>query len=175
MSTRPRVLLIGYGNPGRLDDGLGPALAAALEECGIEGFTLDSNYQLSVEDAAEVAAHDAVIFADAALVGPEPFYFSPIEPVPALSFSSHSVEPAALMALAQELFGAHARGYALGIRGYDFNEFGEKLSPKARKNLDAALEFVLGLSETGDFEGAVKRYFWSPEEGPKRLLSREGP
>ena len=25
------VLLLGYGNPGRLDDGLGPALAAQVE------------------------------------------------------------------------------------------------------------------------------------------------
>ena len=32
MIAAPRnVLLIGFGNPGRLDDGLGPALAAEIE------------------------------------------------------------------------------------------------------------------------------------------------
>ena len=47
-----KVLLIGYGNPGRLDDGLGPALAAAVEKLAIPGVTVDADYQLNVEDAA---------------------------------------------------------------------------------------------------------------------------
>jgi hydrogenase maturation protease len=31
-SPSPRVLVIGYGNPGRQDDGLGPAAAAEIEK-----------------------------------------------------------------------------------------------------------------------------------------------
>ena len=70
-----KVLVIGYGNPGRLDDGLGPALAAAIESAAPAGVTVDADYQLTVEDAAAVAEHDVVVFADAAVDGPEPFYF----------------------------------------------------------------------------------------------------
>ena len=31
MNCHPKIVVIGYGNPGRLDDGLGPALAEAKE------------------------------------------------------------------------------------------------------------------------------------------------
>ncbi len=141
-----RVLVIGYGNPGRLDDGLGPALAAALERLDLPGVTVDADYQLTVEDAAAVAAHDVVVFADAAVGGPEPFSFERLEPSAALSFSSHSVPPAAVLAMARDLFDAGTAGYMLGIRGYEFNEFGERLSKRARANLDAALEFLVPLA-----------------------------
>lgn len=148
-----QVLLIGYGNPGRLDDGLGPALAERLEKKKLAGVDVDANYQLSVEDASEVAKHEVVIFADASVSGEEPFYFEPVVPKPAVSFSSHSVEPQALMALAQELFGSLAKGYILGIRGYDFNEFGERLSDAAKKNLEKAVEFIENKIKTQDFDG----------------------
>ncbi len=146
-----RVLLIGYGNPGRLDDGLGPALAAAVEKLAIPGVKVDAAYQLSVEDAAAVAEHDVVIFADADVAGPEPFWFRRIEPGPTWSFSTHSVEPAAVLGLARQMFSARTEGYILGIRGYDFNEFGERLSDRARANLDAAVAFIEPMLRSGSF------------------------
>lgn len=149
------VLVIGFGNPGRIDDGLGPAVIEALEKVAIEGVDLDADYQLIVEDAAEVAAHKVVIFADAAETGPEPFYFRPVEPKRELGFSSHGCEPGQVMALAQELFQAKTKGYILGIRGYEFNEFREALSDKARANLAAATEFLVRVLRDRDFEAAV--------------------
>ena len=137
-----KVLLIGYGNPGRLDDGLGPALADAVSRLDIPDVTVDADYQLTVEDAGAVAEHDVAIFADASVSGPEPFSFQPIEPKPAMSFTSHSVAPEAVLGLAHGLFGATTRGYVLGVRGYAFNEFGEKLSDRARANLASAVTFV---------------------------------
>ncbi|MDT8323211.1 MAG: hydrogenase maturation protease [Bacteroidota bacterium] len=142
MDSTRRILLIGYGNPGRLDDGLGPALAAAVEKLAPAGVTVDSDYQLTVEDASDVAAHDIVIFADASTSGTEPYYVEAVEAKAALSFSSHSVEPAVLLHLAQTLFEAKTRGYILGIRGYEFNEFGEGLSEPAAQNLEKALQFI---------------------------------
>jgi len=139
----PKFLLIGYGNPGRLDDGLGPALAEAIESLDLPGVTVDSDYQLTVEDAATVAEHDVVIFADATIEGDQPYFFKPIVPKATLSFTSHSVEPDALMALAIELFEANAKGYALGIRGYEFDEFEESLTPQARENLQKAIQFIV--------------------------------
>jgi hydrogenase maturation protease len=32
MTARRRVLVLGYGNPGRQDDGLGPAAVAEIEK-----------------------------------------------------------------------------------------------------------------------------------------------
>jgi hydrogenase maturation protease len=174
MTGRPRVLLIGYGNPGRRDDGLGPALAEAVERLGVPGVTVDSDYQLTVEDAAAVAEHDVVIFADADTSGPEPYSFRRIEPRSAMSFTSHSVQPAALMGLARDLFGARTEGYLLGIRGYAFNTFEESLSDRARANLEAARAFIHrvliegSLSEAADSDGSalVVPAASAPEERP---------
>lgn len=137
-----KVLLIGFGNPGRRDDGLGPRLAEALEAAGVEGLDVDSDYQLTVEDAEAVSHYDVVVFADASVNGPEPFDFRAIEPGGAPGFSSHSVEPEEVLMLAKTLFGKTPRAYVLGIRGYAFNEFGEGLSEKAGENLQAAVEFA---------------------------------
>jgi len=152
-----KVLLIGYGNPGRLDDGLGPVLAEAIEKLNIPDITVDAAYQLSVEDASAVAEHEVVIFADADVSGPEPFGFKQIEPKQALSFSSHSVEPEVLLDLAHRLFKASTKGYVLGIRGYCFNEFSEVLSDKAKANLTAAIAFTESLLRDRCFGDAVSK------------------
>jgi len=151
----PKVLVIGYGNPGRLDDGLGPALAAALEKLGLPGVTVEADYQLVVEDAGAIAEHDVVVFADASLSGPEPFSFCRIEPKTDSNFSSHLLEPEGALALAQTLFSASTEGYVLGIRGYEFDEFGESLSDKARANLASAVEFLENVLRKGCFREAA--------------------
>jgi len=139
------VLLIGYGNPGRMDDGLGPALAAEIEALALPDVTVEANYQLTVEDAELVARHRVVIFADAAVAGPEPFAVGRVAPAGTMSFSTHSVAPEAVGALAKDLFKAEAVGYTLAIRGYEFNEFRERLSDKAGANLAEAGAFVTRL------------------------------
>jgi len=64
-----QILIYGFGNPGREDDGLGIELARRLEDwskkSGLPGITFDSNYQLNIEDAEVISEKDLVIFADA--------------------------------------------------------------------------------------------------------------
>jgi hydrogenase maturation protease len=136
------VLLIGYGNPGRLDDGLGPALAAVVRQMQLDRVTVESCYQLMVEHAEQAAHFDVVVFADAAVEGPEPFRWEQLTPRLDAAFSTHHVAPATILGIAQQLFQASPVGYLLGIRGYDFDEFGERLSPRAGANLRAAADFV---------------------------------
>jgi len=137
-----RVLLIGYGNPARGDDGLGPALAAAVARLEMAGVTVESDYQLHVEHAADAAEHDVVIFADAEMGRDAPFSFRRLEPNPELSFTSHSVSPAGILGLAREFFEGTCSGYLLGIRGHVFGEFAEGLSVEASRNLHGALAFL---------------------------------
>ena len=156
------VLLIGYGNPGRQDDGLGPAVASAMEKLSLTGVTVDANYQLTVEDAEAVSRHRVVIFADADARGSEPFSFRAIHPRAGLSFSSHSLEPAAVLAMARELFGAEPEGYLLGIRGYRFDELNESLTEKAKTNLALALAFLQSAFKKNSFRQAAD---FSPRAG----------
>jgi hydrogenase maturation protease len=153
-----KLLIYGFGNPGRGDDGLGPALAAAMEETAGLDAAIDSNYQLTVEDAADLAERDVVIFADADVKGPEPFWFGPVSPSEHLGIGSHDVSPGALVALTGALFGKKVEAYALGIRGYDFGEFADTISPRAQANLAEALVFLKHAVHERHFEQYSKLY-----------------
>ncbi len=142
MTGQTSILLIGIGNPGRQDDGLGPACAGILERDAVSHLKVEANYQLSVEDAEEIARHRTVIFADAAVEGPEPFAFESVTPAVTGSFTSHILDPQTVMALARELFNAETEAWAMKIRGYVFDEFGENMSQRAEQNLAAAAAFI---------------------------------
>ena len=145
-----KLLVLGYGNPGRLDDGLGPAFAEAVRALEWPGVAVESNYQLNIEDAELVARFDVVVFADASVNAAEPFAFGPLEPHPPMvGFSSHSITAPSLLGLAAELFGAHPRAYAMAIRGYLFDDFGEGLSPGAADNLAYAIAFFKAWVQAG--------------------------
>lgn len=150
-----RALLIGYGNPGRGDDGLGPALVDELERAGTPGLALMSDYQLTIDLAHDIAPFETVVFADAAMTGCEPFSFHSIAPLPPLSFTSHSQRPEGVLYVARALFGAHTRGWVLGIRGYHFHEFRESLSSEGRRNLEASLAFVRDRLVPGVGDGTL--------------------
>ena len=153
-----KVLLFGFGNPAREDDGLGPAAAEAIEKLEIDGVTVDSNYQLTVEDSAAVAEHDYVVFVDAAVDGAEPFGFARLSPERQESFSSHSVEPEAVLCLSEDLFDAETIGYIVGIRGYSFDMFKETMTKKASENLEKAVIFLESNLRSKSFHQAEQEY-----------------
>lgn len=154
MSDRTTVV-IGYGNPGRLDDGLGPALAEAVEREAIVGVEALTDYQLSAEHAAEIAPHGVVVFADAAGAGAGPFFLRRLLPRAAHAFSTHAMRPEAVLALAERTVGWRGEAYLLGIRGYAFNAFGEGLSGPARENLLAATHALVRALRAGSIGGFV--------------------
>ncbi len=136
-----RILVLGYGNPGRQDDGLGPAVAAAIERLGWRNVTAYDNYQLTVEDAIDVAEHDVVWFVDAARTGPAPYVVSDLWPATRIEFTSHIVRPEAILAIAQQCFSRLPRAFLLGVRGYAF-DFLEELTDDAADNLHAAFAML---------------------------------
>lgn len=147
MST---LLLIGYGNPGRADDGLGPALVASLRDAARDWLQVDSDYQLTVEHACDLALYPTVVFADAAMAGAAPFFCRPLVARQPHSFTTHSLAPEAVLYLAEALYRARPTAYLLGIRGYEFDLFRETLSAPARCNLALARRYLL---ETFDPSG----------------------
>lgn len=95
-----------------------------------------------MEDSLLFAEHEKVIIVDALKTGSQPFLFKQIKPVKDFSFTSHSLSPEAVAYLCQELYKKTPDIMTLAIRGYEF-EVGEGLSPAARDNLEAALEFLM--------------------------------
>ena len=137
------TLLIGYGNPGRGDDGLGPAFARLIAARQLPGITVEIDYQLTVDHALMISEADTVVFADAALDAEASYYFRPMDESVGEALGSHSVTPQAALALARLLFGAAPRGFILGLRGEKFGEMAEGLSDVAVNSLDAAQAFFL--------------------------------
>jgi hydrogenase maturation protease len=149
-----RVLVLGYGNPAREDDGLGPLVALRIDKLGLEGVDVDSDYQLTVEDAAAVAEHDAVVFVDASVDGPEPFSWTRVDPVAEDAFTTHALTAGRVLGLARELFGALGEAYQLGVRGYSFRMFREETTARAARNARRASRFLARRIEAG-LDGAV--------------------
>ena len=143
--TPLRILVYGYGNPGRQDDGAGVVLVEELAAWARSGerpwLTFDSNYQLNAEDALAAAQQDVVIFADASRDQPEGYRLRALLPSAAVSFSTHAMSPESVLALAQELYGASPAAYLLTIRGYEWEPNGT-LTAEARRNLEAAKAFI---------------------------------
>jgi len=141
--TGPEILLIGYGNPARGDDGLGPELARAVASELPERVTAITPYQLMVEHALLIAEVKQVVLADASLDASPPFAFEPLMPRPDSGLDSHGLSPRGLLTLATDLYRATTPCHLLRIRGYEFAPFTEGLSQAAGRNLAAAVRFLV--------------------------------
>jgi hydrogenase maturation protease len=135
------TLVLAYGNPGRGDDGLGPAFAGRLRErlrteTGIE---LWEDFQLQVEHALELRGRTRVVFVDASVDASTPFALQAVQAVRDASFTTHALSPQAVLSAFCLLQGeAPPPAWLLAIRGYGF-ELGAPLTPAAEENLDCAL------------------------------------
>jgi len=148
----PRVLVLGYGNPGRLDDGLGAAVVREVGAMGLPGVEAEHDYQLNIEHAARIIGCPAVIFADACVGGQAPWFFRRLTPRRAESFSSHVMRPEAVLSFAADAFGWDGRAYLLGVRGHEFNAFEERLSGRARADMARLLPTLRAALESGDLD-----------------------
>lgn len=137
------TLVIGFGNPGRGDDGIGPELAARLSRRQLPGIRVLSDFQLKVEHAIEIARSRRVVFADASVAATSPFEFTRLEALADADLGSHSIGPTALMALAEFYFKATCPAFLLAIAGTDFDRIQDGLSASAERNLACAEVFLL--------------------------------
>ena len=140
----PGTLLVGIGNSGRSDDGLGWAFLDRIQEGTAFGGQVEYRYQLQVEDAALISEVDHVVFVDS-YQGDLPGGFQLVccEPVSEFSFTSHELPPGAVLSLCRDLYGKLPRAEILMIQGASWDlQIG--MSPEAEKRLDDALHFFEG-------------------------------
>lgn len=141
----PKILVYGYGNPGRQDDGLGVMLAEEIarwsDTLQLKHVDTDSNYQLNIEDAAGLGNYDIVVFADASLEEMPHFRLEPLKPSALNEFTMHAVSPAFILHLCHEMFHNEPSAYVLHIRGYAW-EFMEKMTDGAMENLARAAAYM---------------------------------
>ncbi len=146
-----KILLYGYGNPGRMDDGLGNEfinrINSWIEEKNIKNILTDSNYQLNIEDAETISHFDLVYFIDASQEDINDFIISEVNPDDAkIEFTMHAVSTSFIADLCKKLYGRCPETHLVHIKGYEW-EFREELSTKAEKNLEKALVFMKNVLE----------------------------
>lgn len=136
-----KILLLGIGNSGRGDDGLGWSFVEAIGDGTHHWLDYEFRYQLQVEDADLIAGYDTVIFVDASQEElKEGFEIRPCAATNNCSFTTHALEPGGVVYLANTLYGKFPEAYTLAISGTSWElEIG--LSQKAVDNLNAALCF----------------------------------
>jgi hydrogenase maturation protease len=140
-----KLLLFGYGNPGRGDDALGPELVELIAQMQLADIECHDDMQLQVEHVTDMAGCDQVLFIDADMSCAEPFDFSEIIAAKDDSYTSHAMNPAALLHAYSQVYGKDAPpAFLLRIRGYDF-ELGDPLSDKATANLESASKLIVEL------------------------------
>lgn len=138
------VLFLGYGNPGRGDDGLGPALVEAVEQRFPEVTCLTA-MQLRPEHVLDLAAHDLACIADAGMATSPPFTFARLRPRRDASITTHSLSPWELLAIYRDVLETcPPPTFLLTLAGERF-DLGEELSYAARRHLEAALVFAAAL------------------------------
>jgi hydrogenase maturation protease len=137
--------VIGYGNPLRCDDGVGPKVAEAVEELHLPDVHTLVCQQLSPEHAEPIARARMVIFVDAAVDAPKEVQLRKLEPNETSQLLAHAADPRTMLALARDVFGHCPQAWWLTIPAVKL-DFGEELSPVARRGYEVALEQIQSLA-----------------------------
>lgn len=140
-------LVIGYGNPLRMDDSLGLRAAEKLLETLPAGqCEIIAIHQLTPELTEKVALAEKVAFVDASCHGngrrPGSIRQQPVDPeqVPAAGLSHH-VSPESLVVLADRLYGRAPEAVLFTVEALSF-DLGEGLTPPVQAALPELIERI---------------------------------
>ncbi len=166
-SSGQGVLVIGYGNTLRCDDGVGQHVALAISKWRMPGLKVKAAHQLTVELAEPVSQADLVIFVDGQVAGAEDTVtVHRLEPMPGAGFGGHTSDPRGVLALALALYGSHAPAWLVLVPGDDFS-LGEDLSATAVRGVAEAIVRVAALIDSHGSRSLLNRGPRCPE--PLRL------
>ena len=148
-----RLVVFGWGNDARGDDGLGPLLLQRVARAAWPQVLAIEDFQLQIEHALDLDGADLALFVDAGKDTPAPFTFAEIAPALVTTPTTHALAPEAVLDVyARALGRSPPPAFMLCIRGERF-ELGEALSPEASERLEAAWAFVQDLMGERSVEG----------------------
>jgi len=160
------ILVIGYGNTLRGDDGVGPRVAEAIEKLSLPGVRTLVCQQLSPEHAEPISRTGRVVFVDAELVAsytlqvagsesstcnhqPSTFNYREVrlrrlEPGESSQIMTHAADPRTMLALARDVFGHCPEAWWLTIPAVKL-DFSENLTPEAQRGFEEAVKKIQEL------------------------------
>jgi len=135
------LLVIGYGNTLRRDDGVGPKVAEAVAALNLPDVRTLACPLLTPELAEAVSRARLVIFVDAAVDTPREVQLRKLAPADSSQIMAHAASPATVLALARDVFGHAPEAWWLTIPVQDLG-IGEEFSPLAQRGFEAAMEEI---------------------------------
>ncbi len=141
------VVVVGYGNALRCDDGLGWHAAEGLaDDPRMDGVEVLQRHQLAPELALDISAASLVVLIDASSrLRPGEISVERVEPaVNERPGGSHHLTPATLVALSRELYGRAADVFIVSC-GVHSLEIGEHLSSVVDAALPKLVDTVADL------------------------------
>lgn len=140
------ILVLGYGNPSRGDDAVGPLLLEAIaEQIDLQQVELITDFQLQIEHALDLTERDLVLFVDASVGADNGITFQTILAGKDSSYSTHAMSPAAVLDVYQSITKQQAPPcFMLTIKAQQF-ELGAGLSEVTEAYFQQACQFVLQL------------------------------
>jgi len=162
-----KLIVLGYGNPDRGDDGVAYYLLEKLitffsqyekdlvdfHETGFAtlnpNIDLWYNLQLIPEISQELANYRNAIFLDAHTAEiPENILVQEIKPAYKSSPFTHHLTPASCLELAQKLYQHAPDTILVSVRGYSF-DFSQELSPQTQLLTEQAFNLLVDLIQKG--------------------------
>ncbi len=135
------ILIIGYGNLLRSDDGVGHHIAQAIANWQIPGVEAIAVHQLTPELAEKLATVDTAIFVDAYWSKTEEVQIHALDLGQTALITGHWCDPSVLLATTQALYGCAPRSWMVMVPGNNF-DLGEHLSCIAQRGLETALKAI---------------------------------
>lgn len=150
VSMDRKIVIIGYGNELRGDDGVGLLVIDELAQTfsARPDINLIRRHQLDIADAEEISESRAVIFVDAHVSEKRgDVELSQLDLVKGATFVvTHISLPEELMSATWAIYNSSPPAYVCAVRGYDF-AFGTTLTGNARKLVTQAARDIVELVE----------------------------
>jgi hydrogenase maturation protease len=135
------ILVIGYGNTLRGDDGVGPRVAEAVAQLTLPGVRTLACPMLTPELADPISRAGKVIFVDAAVDAPNEVQWRQLQPNETSQLMAHAADPRTMLALSRDVFGQVPEAWWLTIPAVDLS-FREEFSPNVQSGFADALEKI---------------------------------
>jgi hydrogenase maturation protease len=133
------ILIIGYGNGLRGDDGLGPFIAESLAAAKFPGVLVLTPVQLLPELSAQLAEARLAVFVDASVESCEVGRAIRLQAAKdTRAWCTHHAAPCTLLALTRAVYGRTPQAWWLPVPGRNFG-YGERFSDVAKENALAAI------------------------------------
>ena len=166
--ARQKILVIGYGNTMRSDDGVGRYIAEVVQDWNDEYVHALSHHQLMPELVDTIAQYDSVYFVDAFQTDDHTdIVIEKLIAKQERESMNHTATPEYLLWLVHVLYKKNITAWIVKIPAPNM-EFGERFSSVTHQARDSALDFFTIVRKQGNHaDGMVLNLSSLPDE---RLL-----